>query len=884
MADAKRIIELIFEGVDKTGAATQAALNNTQKFASNVQTATQPIADFTTSAVKLEATLLATGLAMTAFSIKAASDFQFALGDLQKVLADTDDIEQYRNLALDLSDVYGVAALDVLQAITNYKQAGFTAEEAGQLTKAGLDMVIAGSIEAARGAELLVASIKGFGAEAKDSSMIVDLLNSVSNEYAATTQQLLEGFAILSPVASAAGLSLQETIGILTPGIEVFQSGSEVANALRTSLLRLVDDSKPVQEGLAALGVSQHDANGELRSARDIYFDVAHALQGVDDNQRLYLAGQLVGIQRSSQFLAITDGLDKTLRIAGDGFDFLGSAAAEVALQLGTAEVAGQRAKTAFMNMFIHIGTPLLDEATGIADAITLIFKALGESARSDGTGINQLVTYIEGELGTLQSIIETVAQNLPAALNAADMSGFTNGVTAVTSAIRTLFDGVDLTTVKGLTSAIEFVGAAFNGLSHFTAGVIESFKPLFEQITKIAGGLHGLNPDLFKTAGEFAGFATQANILSGALVDMLPALQALVAVIGINQAAGLVGSLTAAGAALGGPAGILTLLGKAGLVGAAGAAGVAIGALANDVTEFATGTSISTWATDAAIALGLLDDEASKIAKSLNSIPFRESGMDAEQAARSIAAADAAMEGLARGAGNASDMVYNFSTGLWEVQDSADRQAYSLDNALRALDEFGQSAGDAADATKDLDDAGHKAQRTFSVVKNEFIEAADATTKLSEAAEKLQLEEKLAIIEARSHVMAAQIDADARKVEAAYESINVAIESTGDAITELYGLLGDESIRKLDKIDIRKQIEEENARRQEAFDLQTRLTEAQIAEMRARRDALNSGGGIITVNGDGLQPHLEAFMFEILSAIQVRVNAAGEQMLLGLP
>ena len=36
--------------------------------------------------------------------------------------------------------------------------------------------------------------------------------------------------------------------------------------------------------------------------------------------------------------------------------------------------------------------------------------------------------------------------------------------------------------------------------------------------------------------------------------------------------------------------------------------------------------------------------------------------------------------------------------------------------------------------------------------------------------------------------------------------------------------------------------------------------------------------------NGDGLQPHLEAFMWEILEAIQVRVNADGYEMLLGGP
>jgi len=35
-------------------------------------------------------------------------------------------------------------------------------------------------------------------------------------------------------------------------------------------------------------------------------------------------------------------------------------------------------------------------------------------------------------------------------------------------------------------------------------------------------------------------------------------------------------------------------------------------------------------------------------------------------------------------------------------------------------------------------------------------------------------------------------------------------------------------------------------------------------------------------VDGAGLQPHLEAFMWEILQTIQVRVNQDGLEMLLG--
>jgi hypothetical protein len=77
--------------------------------------------------------------------------------------------------------------------------------------------------------------------------------------------------------------------------------------------------------------------------------------------------------------------------------------------------------------------------------------------------------------------------------------------------------------------------------------------------------------------------------------------------------------------------------------------------------------------------------------------------------------------------------------------------------------------------------------------------------------------------------------------------------------------------------------IELEQERRTEALQMQNRLIQAQIDLMKARAAALERGGAIISIDGAGLQPHLEAFMWEILRTIQTRVNNDGLEMLLGV-
>ena len=68
-----------------------------------------------------------------------------------------------------------------------------------------------------------------------------------------------------------------------------------------------------------------------------------------------------------------------------------------------------------------------------------------------------------------------------------------------------------------------------------------------------------------------------------------------------------------------------------------------------------------------------------------------------------------------------------------------------------------------------------------------------------------------------------------------------------------------------------------------ERHSIHPQLPEAQIEAIRAQTDSLIKGDALIKVDGAGLEPHLEAFMWEILKSIQVRVNDQGLALLLGV-
>ena len=163
-----------------------------------------------------------------------------------------------------------------------------------------------------------------------------------------------------------------------------------------------------------------------------------------------------------------------------------------------------------------------------------------------------------------------------------------------------------------------------------------------------------------------------------------------------------------------------------------------------------------------------------------------------------------------------------------------------------------------------------------------EAKKAEEAGQKLRIELEKISSDERIKTLEFKVLIDVAQIQADAQKTVAAFDSIRVGIESTGETISSLWDSLGSGKLDRLQQLSLESELDKESKRRDEALKLQKDLTKAQIGMMEAQTDAINKGDGLIKISGDGLQPHLEAFMWEILKSIQVRVNADGLKMLLG--
>lgn len=265
--------------------------------------------------------------------------------------------------------------------------------------------------------------------------------------------------------------------------------------------------------------------------------------------------------------------------------------------------------------------------------------------------------------------------------------------------------------------------------------------------------------------------------------------------------------------------------------------------------------------------------------------------GVDNKKTSDGIRELSKDLEDLARNPkSNGEEFSQAFNNALKKVQNA--EQLDILRKSLESLFKDGKVSAETYDAAlKALTTTNDKLTGATEKQAKAAKQQADETKRAEDAAQKMRLElekiasnERLKGLELRIKLNIAELEAQTKQVEAAFESINTTVNSTGDLLGDLFGLFKDYDSLSFGAIrEVKAQIDTENARRQEALNLQKQLIEAQVAQLRAQTRSLEKGDSLIKVDGAGLQPHLEAFMFEILRTIQVRVNQDGLKLLLGV-
>lgn len=878
-ANVQRTIDIIFAGVDNVSGTINTVSGGMSDFADGIKDVTSPLADITDNILKIDAALLALGAGGLAFAFAKSIEFEGSMIELKKVMGDQPQaLKEASDAALKLSNQYGDSSSNILLSTAEFKQAGFDIQESMQLTKNAMDLSIAGNVGASEASELLISTLKGFKVPATEATRLVDILNEVSNNYAVNVKELGIGMATLSPIASLMGFSFEETAGVLTPVIEIFRSGNEAAVSLKTGLLRLVDDQKPVRDALKSIGVAQRDANGSLRSGKDILLDVATAFKTVDENEKLFLATSLVGVHQAGKMVEVFNGLAKSSEVTSVALGAAGSAALEVAARLESGEVAVKRFMEGFINLSIVIGDQFKDSAKKAIDGGTEIENALQQIV-SDGTfaPVFDALSDFGDEIG---KYLSDIAVAMPEAFENVDWSSLLSALENIGLEFGNFFENIDLTKPEDLTKVIQFVIDSLESLVTVTEGIIGPLGKFMQTVMDGVETFNNLDDSSKKATGSVLGWGKVVNSIIapiqgilGAFEGLATALTALTAIRIGTWATGIIPAITAFSASMG----------PLGLVGAAGAAGAAIGTLARKAfPQIDEGAQKLIGFFDQLLGISEFKPETElKILDAEFEASIRKNKERLENLNKIKIQTEIDMRGL-------DDFIATIQQlpAVTQMELVAAWKEGNFDEIDKIL--MGFTSG--KEITFDEDKTKQNAAEVVEITSKE-IEKIPSEKELEIrlkgdiAAEieniKAHAETIQAAMEWRAKVDIAEAEAAAKTIEAAFDSVGTSIQSTGETLVGLANALTGLDTSTRWKIEA--EIVKESARRDAALDMQEKLTTAQVEYMDARKDALQRGDALITIDSSGLEPHLEAFMWEVLSKVQTRVIEEQSDFLLGI-
>ena len=918
MADIKKTIEIIFSGVDDLGPTLESVGGGITKVGEGVKKATQPLADLSDTVLLTSAAITALGVAALVFSASAAIELENSFIELNKVLGDTEGTaESFGAVFADISNKFGVGQADVISLAADFKQAGFTIDESMQLVTDALTAAAISELDVDQAGATVIRTLNGFQEPAKEAGRLIDILNDASNSSAVSFGELAEGMSKLSPIANQLGFSFEETAGLLVPIIEVFGSGSEAANGLRTALLKLGSDSKPVLEALESVGID----TTEILTAKDRFAALSEIFPTLDERQQSFVTVSIAGIEQAAKFTIVLGNQEAVLEATAGAYAANGSAAKELAIALASTEIALERFKNSFVNIGAAIGTEFLPQLGAVADSATNLNTAI--LASLSGDNFTQVFDALRGVFTSLKDEIDGIAVAFPEAIELVDFGPILDGLDEVTGSLGSIFEDIDLTTPEGLAKAIQLVVDTLGSIATVTAGIFSEFEAVFDVVAIGVEEFNALSQEEKLAAGEALGFGKILSEVGGILESIGSviegvgiALTVLIGASGLTSVGTLVKSLTLAftSFALGGTSAALAAgaMGKAFLALAIPAAALAIplaGIVAifaelndqsisrfiDDITDFSNKQAFAAESTE---NFGkTVGDLSEKLLQ--GEITLEEfNGLMADYNDKQVLAKFATMENTEANRENAlsllktAEAIEEFKKGSADAGTSAKELAESLDGVTKSSkeginDTFLEQLNKAADELSKTSESSDKLADSLTGNKNAVDEFGNALTEAGESAEKVRGE----LVEIDGTEISITVTADTltaeqnlQKFQSVLSSLDNQITSTGDTLVGLGDLFGD-GFGNLDlgsQFAIKEAFRAEIDARQKALDLQNRLIETEIRLQEARLKSIESGDASITIDTTGIEPILDLLLTTIIQQAQVRASVDGASFLVG--
>ena len=226
-------------------------------------------------------------------------DFNTSQGEIEEIT------KQIEDQAIAFTK-WGITVSDSIALAADAAATGLVGETFYGTTEQATKLATLGMISQEQALTTMISLNSAFGIQADELERTVDFLNAVENQTVLALSDVTEAIPLVAPVIKGLGGDIEDLAVMLTAMREGGIGANEAANALKTSLARLVTPAKAARDRAEELGINLkaivEDNEGDLMG---MIYELSRAMQGLGDLQKQQLLSDLFGKRQFARMGAL---------------------------------------------------------------------------------------------------------------------------------------------------------------------------------------------------------------------------------------------------------------------------------------------------------------------------------------------------------------------------------------------------------------------------------------------------------------------------------------------------------------------------------------------------------------------------------------------------
>ncbi|MCK4328336.1 phage tail tape measure protein [candidate division WOR-3 bacterium] len=448
---------------------------DTTNLMSGLKTASTGIGNFSKKIAGIGKGMTIAGAAITAgfaMAIKTASGFEQSMANVASVAGATkEELNMLSDAARKQGEESVYSASQAADAMYYLGSAGMEVNEIIGALASTMSLAAATQSDLAFTSEAVASTLSQYNLEANEAGRVSNVFAAAISGSQATMEKLKTSMSYVGPMAASMGMTLEDTVGILTNLYNAGYDGSKAGTALRMAFAKMLDPVGKTADTMERLEVAIVDSEGVMRPFKDIINDLGEAGMSAGD------AMQIFGTRAGPTMLALVSQGQGAIEDMTEEVTGTQKAFEMTETQIDTFQGTMKLLNSAFEEFQITLVQDLMPALRPFIEHITEIIKKVSDWIKVNPE-LAANITKIAAVIGGICIV------GGPILMAVAAFGGVATAIAAIISPI-----GLVVVAVAGLAIAWK---TNFMGIQDKTKAVVEFLKGLFAKLVKFASDSFG--------------------------------------------------------------------------------------------------------------------------------------------------------------------------------------------------------------------------------------------------------------------------------------------------------------------------------------------------------------------------------------------------------